>query len=211
MEMTFGKIPPLDKFRFLMIYGDPAPGENKKKGSSTKTVWLGGKCEGKLYVIKGFLDRGLNADFVNWFILLLQYVNWKVPVYCYMEDNSLQDPFFKQVFMPLVAKARKDKGINLNILPDNMKKTDKATRIEANLEPMNREGRLILNIDEKDNPHMKRLHEQFLLFTLRLKFAADGPDCIEGLNRMIDVKMQQISPAFSMSRSQMSGFNKNRV
>ena len=37
---------------------------------------------------------------------------------------------------------------------DEEKKTDKATRIEANLEPLNREGNLILNEAERDNPHM---------------------------------------------------------
>ena len=39
--------------------------------------------------------------------------------------------------------------------PDEDKKTDKATRIEADLEPLDREGMLIFNEAEKDNPHMK--------------------------------------------------------
>ena len=37
---------------------------------------------------------------------------------------------------------------------------------------------------------MQRLTDQFKLFTLRLKFPADGPDCIEGANRIIDRKMR---------------------
>lgn len=197
-EMVYGKIPPLNQFRFLAVYGDPAPGENRNKKSSTKTVWLGGKKDGILYVIKGFLDQGLNDEFIDWYILLNEYVREKSVVYDYMENNSLQDPFFRQVFMPLVAKKREEKKVSLNILPDSERKTDKATRIEANLEPMNREGRLILNMDEKDNPHMKRLEDQFKMFTLSLKFPADGPDCIEGLNRVIDRKIQQVDPPVSI-------------
>ena len=87
-----------------------------------------------------------------------------------MENNKLQDPFFQQVFRPLVAKVRKERGIQLYIRPDERKKTDKATRIEANLEPMNREGNMILNEAERDNPHMKELEDQFRLFTLTLRY-----------------------------------------
>ena len=53
-------------------------------------------------------------------------------------------------------------------------------RIEGNLEPLNRAGRMILNIAEKDNPNMARLEEQFLLFDDGLPAPADGPGAIEG-------------------------------
>lgn len=33
---------------------------------------------------------------------------------------------------------------------------------------------------EKENPHMQRLEEQFLLVSRTMKAPADGPDCIEG-------------------------------
>ena len=94
-EITYGKVPALSKFKFLVIYGDPAPGENKTKKSSTKTVCLLGKLAGRLYLIKTFLDRGLNAEFVEWYIKLLEFVGGKTTVYCYMENNKLQDPFFQ--------------------------------------------------------------------------------------------------------------------
>ena len=35
-DIIYGKVPALSKFKFLVIYGDPAPGENKTKKSSTK-------------------------------------------------------------------------------------------------------------------------------------------------------------------------------
>ena len=210
-EITYGKIPSLKKFKFLVVYGDPAPGENKTKNSSTKGCWLCGKLDGKLYVIKGFLDRGLNAEFINWYISLNEYVDGRTTLYNFMENNKLQDPFFQQVFKPLVRKAKKEKRVELNINPDTEKKTDKATRIEANLEPLNREGNLIFNEDEQQNPHMQRLTDQFKLFTLRLKFPADGPDCIEGANRIIDRKMRVLRPGHSASRSTRQKNNKYRL
>lgn len=33
-EMAFGKVPQLSKFKFLVAYGDPAPGEGKGKKAS---------------------------------------------------------------------------------------------------------------------------------------------------------------------------------
>lgn len=131
-------------------------------------------------------------------------------MYCYMENNKLQDPFFQQVFQPLVRKVRREQGVELYIKGDEEKKTDKATRIEANLEPMNREGNLILNEAERDNPHMKRLAEQFKLFNLSLTFPADGPDCVEGGNRIIDKKLRDMEPAKKISRKVLRKNNKYR-
>ena len=209
-NVALGKVPPLSKFKFLVIYGDPAPGESKSKKSSTKHVWLMGKHDGKLYVIKGFGDRELNATFIEWYIQLLQWVNGRTTVYCYMENNKLQDPFFKQVFQPLVAKARKLNSITLNIKGDEEKKTDKATRIEANLEPLDRDGSLVFNEAEKDNPHMIELMDQFKLFELTLPYPADGPDCIEGGNRIIDNKQHELQPKSTIPRTVTRKQNKHR-
>lgn len=182
-----------------MAYGDPAPGESKgKKGKSFKTVSLCGKLGGRLYVIKTFLAQALNAEFIDWYVRLLEFVGGKTNVYCYMENNKLQDPFFQQVFKPLVAKVRREQKIALFIRGDEEKKTDKATRIEANLEPLNREGNLILNEAERDNPHMKELEDQFKLFTLTMRYPADGPDAVEGANRIIDELIRRIEPPVSV-------------
>ena len=193
-ELTYGRVPALTKFKFLVVYGDPAPGENKTRNSSTKGCILMGMTGQKLYIIKVRLDRGLNAEFIDWYVQQLEYVNGKVPVYCYMENNKLQDPFFQQVFKPLVSKVRRERDVQLYIHPDEDRKTEKGTRIEANLEPLNREGNLILNEAEKNDPHMKRLDDQFRLFTLRMKFPADGPDCVEGGLRVLKKKTQQLEP-----------------
>ncbi len=210
-EPTWDKVPPLKSFRFLVAYGDPAPSEKLSKQSSTKAVWLCGWYKNNLYVITGRLDRGLNADFINWYFDLNEYVGGRTTVYNYVENNSLQDPFYQQVFKPLLAKICKQKNRILSILADSDAKTDKATRIEANLDPLWREGRIILNEAEQNNPHMKRLAEQFQLFTLTLKSPADGPDCVEGALRKIKQKIGQLAPPVVVTTADLRKLNKNRI
>lgn len=178
-EMRWGKIPPLKKFRFLCCYGDPSPSNNKNKQNSMKAAWLVGMLDGIYYIIDGRVLRATNAEFVDWFYDINAAVPEGVQVYNLVENNTLQDPFYQQVFIPLfIERAKQGKAIHVS--PDERKKPDKFSRIEGNLEPLNRQGRLILNADKKDDPHFKRLEEQFLLLTPRLSAPADGADCTEG-------------------------------
>jgi hypothetical protein len=176
-EMRYVKIPPLKRFRFLCCYGDPSPSNNTKKQNSMKAVWLIGMLDGKFYIIDGRVDRATNAEFTEWFYDVNADVPTGVQVYNLIENNTLQDPFYQQVFIPLFMQH---KGGAINIAPDERKKPDKFSRIEGNLEPLNRQGRLLLNAGKKDDPHFKRLEEQFLLLTPRLSAPADGADCVEG-------------------------------
>ena len=179
-EMTWGAVPPLSKFRFLVAYGDPAPSNSANGKGSYKSVFLVGNSEGKFYVITGYLQHDTNAAFVDWYYLLKKQVGDKTQLYNYIENNKLQDPFYQQVFVPLFARAAKQYGTVIGIAPDTRNKPDKFSRIEGNLEPLNRTGLLILNEAERGNPHMQRLEEQFLLVNPRLAAPADGPDCVEG-------------------------------
>ena len=210
-EITYGKVPALSKFKFLVIYGDPRTGREQDEKSSTKTVCLLGKLAGRLYLIKTFLDRGLNAEFVEWYIKLLEFVGGKPPYTVTWRTTNYRILFFQQVFQPIVRRIRRERKISLYITGDEEKKTDKATRIEANLEPLNREGNLILNEAEKDNPHMKRMAEQFKLFNLQLTYPADGPDCVEGGNRIIDRKTRQSEKPVIVTRKSTRSQNKYRV
>ena len=196
-EMTFGRVPAFDKFRFLVGYGDPAPSNSKDGKGSFKSLFLIGFCEGVYYVIKGFIDRTTNAEFVSWYYALRNYVNDRTQLYYFIENNTLQNPFYEQVFVPLFVKEAETKGF-IGITPDERKKPDKFSRIEGNLEPLNRMGKLIFNEKEKENPHMKRLIEQFLLLNPQMRSPADGPDCIEGGVWVINQKMASVaSGAFS--------------
>nr|DAI49766.1 MAG TPA: Large Terminase [Caudoviricetes sp.] len=209
--LPFGKVPPLRRFKFLILYGDPAYSDSKKKASSTKALWLIGKYKGVYYIIKGFLARELNATFISWYFDILDYVGGKTNVYCYMENNKLQDPFFNQVFKPLLHEECKRRGKQVYIKGDERRKTDKATRIEANLEPIDRNGAWIFNEAERDNPHMQELMEQFKLFEMHLPYNADGPDCIEGGITMLESKVVAMEPTVTISYEELNEDNPFRM
>lgn len=194
-EMVWGKCPPLSSLAFVVNYADPSPSnkDKQKKGVSYKSQFIIGYKEGKFYVYHGFLEQAKQATFIDWFYDQKKYVGDKTQLYNYIENNSLQDPFYEQVYKPALFEKGKTEGF-INISPDDRKKPEKAIRIEGTLEPLNRNGQLILNEDEKNNPHMKRLEEQFKLFTMQLKAPADGPDCIEGGVWIINSKIASISP-----------------
>ena len=211
----WGRVP-WRQFPFLCVYADPtqseAKGSAKNKKGSLKAVWLLGKVGRVLYVIKGFLGKMTTEEFVSHFFTLYLYARarTKVPIFLVQENNSLQDPFFQQVFRPAFARKSCEIGINLSVIPDEKKKTDKAVRIEANLEPLHREGLLVLNEAEREDPHMKALDEEFKFFTMALKFHADGVDCVEGGNRFIDDKIGEMQPMTAIPRTVVSRRNKYR-
>ncbi len=195
-EVVFGKCPQIRTMPYLIAYADPSPSnkDKQKKGVSFKSLWLIGYKNGYFYIYKGFLDQASNSTFVQWFYDLRDYVNERTMVYFYIENNTLQDPFYEQVFKPMFLEMGKKKGY-INITPDNRKKPDKAIRIEGTLEPLNRNGQLIFNEQEKDNPHMQRLIDQFQLFNMQLKSPADGPDSIEGGVWILNNKRMSIKPS----------------
>lgn len=188
-ELSWAKVPPLRSFPFLVNYSDPSPSNNLKKASSRKAMVLMGYKDGIFYIINARDDHATSAQFVDWFYEINQQVPQGVQVYNYIENNTLQDPFYQQVFLPLFAERGKKDGF-LNISPDTRKKPDKFSRIEGNLEPINRQGRLVFNIDMKGNPHMDRLSEEFTLLTEQMKAPADGADCTEGAFFILNGKIR---------------------
>ena len=179
-NLPLGKMPALSKFKFLVCYGDPSTSNKGKSASSTKAVCLMGKIRTTYYILKAFVDRPSNAVFIDWFYQCKAWVAGRVPVFYVVENNSLQDPFYEQVFLPLIREENQRRGDSLFINGDARPKTDKASRIEANLEPIDRNGAWLFNEEEADNPHMKELLDQFKLFEMTLPYPADGPDCVEG-------------------------------
>lgn len=194
VEMSFGKCPPLDQLQFVICYGDPSPSNKvRSKGASFKSVVLVGFYQGKYYVYKCFLEQTTNDNYLEWFYAMRDYVGSACPVYYYNENNALQDPFWEQVLQPLLFEKGQSRGV-IPVIPDTRSKMDKYSRIEATLEPLNRNGQLVLNEEEKGNPHMQRLEEQFLLIAPLLPAPADGPDSVEGAVWMTNYKLQTITP-----------------
>ena len=210
-NLPYGKVPSLKKFKFLICYGDPAYSNKKNKSGSTKAVWLVGKYRGIYYIIKGFLARETNARYIDWFYEIKEYVGKQTSVYYYQENNTLQDPFFEQVFKPLIREANEKRSDSLYVREDMRPKIDKASRIEAKLEPIDRNGAWIFNEDEQDNPHMKELQDQFTLFEMSLPYNADGPDCIEGAITVLDEKLTDLDSVIDTYSQEDLRTNSNRM
>lgn len=190
-NLPYGKVPPLKKFKFIIVYGDPAySNSTAAKKNSTKAVVAMGFLKGVYYVIKAFCTHASNDEYIEWFYTLKNILGSSTPVYFVQENNTLQNPFYEQVFMPMIREKNQLKGESLYVRGDERKKGDKATRIEASLEPIDREGRLVFNEEEKDNPHMQEMQDQFKMFELHLPYCADGPDCVEGAKVYMDGKMR---------------------
>jgi hypothetical protein len=139
------------------------------------------------YVYKIFVDNVGNSAFIDWLFAANEYGKGARARFVFIENNSLQDPFYQQVLKPLIIQKSKAVGSILPVLTDERKKADKYVRIEANLEPLNRNGYLILNEDEKNDPHMKRLEAQFKSASPTSK-TMDGPDAVEGAVDIINRK-----------------------
>jgi hypothetical protein len=193
-EIKWGKCVPLKHLKFAVTYCDPAtsnkdkPSAKAKSTNSSKAVFVVGYKWPNYYIYTGYLDIMNNSDFVEHIFDADEYVGIRTTNYKFIENNTLQDPFYQQVIKPLIREVGRRRNKSLSVLPDERQKPEKWFRIEGGLEPINRAGHLIFNVDEKDNPHMKRLASQFLSATPNSK-TLDGPDCIEGAKHIIDIKM----------------------
>ena len=183
-ELTWAACPPISKLAYALIYSDPSPSNRDMPGkasglnNSRKATFVLGFLNGKFYIYYGFLDAMGTDRFIEGMFDCRDYAKDAKQLYNYVENNTLQDPFFQQVLKERKAIVEKRRGY-LPISPDERKKPDKWTRIEGTLEPINRAGNLIFNIAEQNNPHMKRLAQQFKSAKPTSK-ELDGPDCIEG-------------------------------
>lgn len=182
-DITFGRCPQIRHCDEVIVYADPATSNKDRRNNqaSYKSVVVIGSKKRKRYLYKVWLDQTSNAKFVDWlyeaflFLSERQVDTKKV----YIENNSLQDPHYQQVLLPLIYDLADHYGFTLPIREDKRKKPEKFTRIEGTLEPLNRLGNLIFNKAEKDNPDMIRMHDQMIGVSEKAKIM-DGPDALEG-------------------------------
>ncbi|MBU4536976.1 MAG: hypothetical protein L6264_07360 [Weeksellaceae bacterium] len=195
----------------VIIYADPAPSDSEAKTSSDKAIGIIANKGLDFQVYKAWLDKMTNAKFVQY--LYLAYKICKKagvdPIVIHVENNSLQDPYYKQVILPEVARTREAEKINLPITPDERDKPHKWSRISGTLEPMVRLETLTFNEDEKDNPHMIRLKKQFTNANSKSK-KLDGPDMVEGGVVIINDKIV-VELASGGIESQQREPNKHRL
>ena len=180
-EMHWDNVPALKDCDAVLVYSDPATSNKDKGSASNKGAAVIGRKGFKYYIYKTWLDTMSNSKFIDCLFQAHLYIKFQgVDIFkIYIENNSLQDPFYEQVLYPLIRQKANETGIMIPITPDNRKKPEKFFRIEGTLEPINRLGNLILNIAEKNNPDMKRLESQFLGVSPKAKIM-DGPDFVEG-------------------------------
>jgi hypothetical protein len=191
-DIIWDKVPPLSKFRFVVAYCDPS--YKASKTSDFKGIPLVGEYQGNFYVLTCFLEQTTVANMIGWYYHLDEWVAGRAAIYNYIEAGSLQDTFYTELFLPQLVQAGKARGKHLSISPDHRSKPDKFTRIEATLEPLNRQGRLIFNIAEEKNPHMQRLEEQMKAIEPALGAHDDGPDALEGAVWMLNNKLRLLEP-----------------
>ena len=195
-EITWGKCPPMQLLPFVVVYGDPSPSNKsgrRAKSASHKSVIAVGYLGGKYYVYDAYLEQTKNSDFVQWYYDMRTKYGKQTVVYYFIENNSLQDPVWEQVLQPLAVELGEKQGGMIPIMTDGTRKGDKYARIEATLEPLNRQSRLVFNIDEAGNPNMQRLEEQMLAVSPGLPAPADGPDCLEGAILQTNIKLSSVT------------------
>ena len=188
-QFVYGKCPPLKKCEKVVTYVDPSPSNNKEKKSSCKAVIIIGLYKGRYYIYKVWLGKETNRQMVGWIGQAYNYlekhgIDTKK---MFIENNTLQDPHFQQVVKPLLEEYRKQNGIKLPVREDKRKKADKFDRLE-NMADENNQGDIIFNEDEKENPMMVEMEDQWLGVSKDSK-EMDGPDAVEGGKTMIDTRV----------------------
>lgn len=192
-ELTYGKCPPLKDLDFVVQYADPGnsnkdkPAAKSRMNNSTKATVLVGCKDLKYYVYTCFVDHVKQSTFIEWLYSIYQYGKAAPARYSYIECNTLQLAIYEGVLLPLIYEYGKKIGEVLPLTKDEERKGEKFFRIEAELEPLNTNGQLILNIAEKENPHMKRLEAQFKSVSIKSK-TMDGPDAVQGAVKEIKKK-----------------------
>jgi hypothetical protein len=179
-ELRDGKVPPLNRCA-VVIYADPATSNKDKTSGSDKAIGIVAKNLSNFYIVRCAVDTMSNARFIDY---MFEFYTWcktqgADTVRVFIENNTLQNPFYEQVFLPLIYERANATGVFLPISPDERNKPEKWSRIEGTLEPINRLGHLFFNEKFADDPHMIRLKAQFRNASRKQK-RLDGPDMVEG-------------------------------
>jgi hypothetical protein len=200
-DITYGKCPPLKFCDQVFVYADPST-SNKDRGrnkqASYKSVVVVGSMGRKRFLYKVWIDQTSNAKFVDWLYESYLYLKEKNvdTKRIYIENNSLQDPHYQQVLLPLIYQRADSYGFTIPITEDKRRKADKFFRIEGTLEPLNRLGNLIFNKAEKEDPNMIRMHDQMIGVSEKAS-VMDGPDSLEGACWLIQNRTVQKNMDYS--------------
>lgn len=182
-DLKYGKVPDLKKCERVLFYADPSTSNKDKSGgnASAKSVVVVGVKHFQYFVYWLRVDQTSTSKFVQWLFQAQGFMTdhgVEIPR-GWIENNSLQAPFYEQVLSPEIKSQAKEIGVRLAISEDKRNKGDKFTRIEGTIEPIHSSGDLIFDERLKDTPDMERFEEQFLDVSPNSKLM-DGPDALEG-------------------------------
>lgn len=198
-KLNYKKIRPLGDYQFFVAYTDPS---YKKKADYKATV-LAGKWKDEYHVLKAYCDQTTTAQMMDWQYEILQSVGGKTPVFFTIEWPWIDDSLKLEI-----AAANERHKITLPLKADERDKPDKFFRIEALLEPLNRNEKLWFNEDLKDSQHMKMMESQFLALSPTSRAHDDGPDAVEGAIWTINSKT--INDTSKVSVNKFHGRNNKR-
>jgi hypothetical protein len=181
-QMYYKPLRSLTDYKFLVNYIDLSYKSGAK--NDFKFSVLMGKYKDEYHILKTYGIQGTTAKFCEGLVEIEKFIDNKVPVFWVSEEVFLLDIIRKEI-----QSILKDLKSKIVITPDTRDKGDKLTRIEASLEPLNRNGKLWLNQREADSPSMKVLEGQFIALEYGNKRSHDdGPDATEGAKFIIDSK-----------------------
>ena len=172
-KLHYGKTMPLNRYRFLVAYTDPSYKSGKK--NDYKATTLIGKYKDEYHVLYVRCLQTTTANMLDWHYDIIKFVAGKTSIYHYIEWPWIDDTLKREII-----KANKRHGATLPLKPDERDKPDKFFRIESNLEPLNREEKLVFSHKLKDSDHMKNMEDQFLALSPTSRAHDDGPDSVEG-------------------------------
>ncbi len=182
-EMHYKHFPLMKHYPFLVCYIDLSYKAGAK--NDFKAATLQGKFKDEYHIHKAVVRQTTTSKFAEGLVEIERFVNGQVPVFWVAEEVLLLDIIKKELQGYL-----KRLGSKIIITPDTRKKGEKISRIEAALEPLNRNNQLFLNAKEKENPDMMVLDGQFIgLEYGNNKAKDDGPDSVEGGKFIIDQKV----------------------
>ena len=185
-DLAFEPLPQLRHCDYVVIYADPATSNKDKGNASSKAIVIVARKGLTYYIHKAWVDQMSNSHFCEYLFEAYSICQKSGvdPIYIYIENNTLQDPFYEQVLLPHIYRINNERQMALPIRPDDRKKPEKYARIEGTLEPLNRLGYLKFNQSQEKDPNMERLVSQFTNFSRKAKLM-DGPDAVEGAIKII--------------------------
>ncbi|SUJ26443.1 Uncharacterised protein [Sphingobacterium spiritivorum] len=186
--VTYINAPKISTCDMVVLYLDPSTSNKDKKKTggksqaSYKSAIIVGYKAFKYYTYWIRLEQTNNKDFIDWIYQGEEYLTRQGvdPKVLYIENNSLQDPFYQQVIKPSLYKKAEDEQINVpSLREDTRKKPEKYDRIEGTLQPIDKAGNLLFDKKLEGDKHMKKMESQMLAVSPNAKYM-DGPDALEG-------------------------------